>query len=279
MSLPPFTITAPPAPPIPAGLYSAATLTSTDQARFLGGLEVHSPNTGGHGTWPTGCPAPGDMPDKGGQRTAPLTFDATIAWAVDECKTVGITEDEARDRAVNLLRLTEPLDVEKDTAEKLKIVRPARTAGSFEDAVEQIEDALAADGYAGVIHARRGLLAHLPQHLVVRQGAQLFTPGGHRWAFGAGYESLGDTLVGTGPVHIVQGPVSVDVSVNSRNNLRTALAERAVAVGWEPPTIAVTVNRGENNNTGDTGTTGATLPSRTTLPGANTLPNGGNNAS
>lgn len=262
MALPAQPVTAPPANPYPHGLYAAATVVDEAQARHQGGITLITPNAGPHGQWPVDCPTPDDAPDKVGNRPGPVGFPATAVWAIDECKTVGVTETEAQERATHTLRLSEPLDVEKFAASQLTQVTPKVTATGIKAALEQLEDHLTQHGYTGVIHARRGLIAHLTG-MIVRQGGQLLTPGGHKWAFGAGYGALGDTLVGTGPVTIRRGPVVTGMSVDKTNNIRLALAERVVAVGWEPPTLAVTLSRSGPHQT---------LPGDDTLPGASTLP-------
>lgn len=262
MALPPINLTAPPANPAPYGLYAAATVTQDAESRHLGGINLDTPNAGPHGTWPTDCPTPDGTPDKGGDRPDPTVFPSTIVWAADDCKAVGVSEDQARDRAMQTLRLSEPLDVEDHVATLLAGITPTQV-NTIRQSVELLEDALTQNGHTGVIHARRGLIAYL-QPLIVRQGGQLLTPGGHRWAFGAGYGTLGDTLVGTGPVHIRQSPVEIRQAFDRETNDRTVIAERVVTVSWEAPTAAVTLPRQD--------TTDLTLPGPELLPSPITLP-------
>ncbi|MFC3848877.1 hypothetical protein ACFORJ_01670 [Corynebacterium hansenii] len=241
MALPTVPVVLPPANPYTGGLYDAATLIDDLAARHLGGLTVDSPNHGPHGSWPTECPTPGDTPGKGGPRPAPRDVDATIVWAADECNTVGITDEEAKARAAQALRLAEQVDVEKHAATDLKKVTATQVA-DIVAAVAHLEQELTADGFTGVIHARRGLLAVAEKaSMIIRQGSRLLTPGGHRWAFGAGYTDLGDTVVGTGPVIIRRSPVTESLTLNARTNTRMALAERVVAVAWDTPTAAATI--------------------------------------
>ena len=75
----------------------------------------------------------------------------------------------------------------------------------------------------------------------MRQGQAMFTPGGHRWAFGGGYEALGTTLVGTGAVTVVRAPITQAEAVDTRLNDFHAIAERVVAVGWEGDALAVSL--------------------------------------
>lgn len=241
MALPPVIVTSPPANPYPYGLYSAATVIGATDARHQGGMALDSPNTPSHGQWPVICPVPEDTPDKQAQRDALPTFPAITVWAADECKAVGISAEQAQERAIQALKLAEPLEVEAFAATQLKKVTPAETAASLEEAVSLLEEALVSHGHTGVIHARRGLMPLLSK-VIIRQGGQLLSPGGHKWAFGGGYQELGDTLVGTGPVLIRQSPAETSEAFNSNNNVRTALAERVVSVGWEGPTLAVSVS-------------------------------------
>ena len=241
MALPPLYVIAPPATPAPHGLYDAASVTQDTADRHLGGVLLDTPNGGPAGTWPTDCPTPDDTPDKGGARPAAVQHDSTVVWAADECKTVGVDDAAAQARAEQALRLAEPVQVEQHTAPRLLDAADTPTSVTdWEAAVAAIEDALAAGGYTGVVHARRGVLPYVTRW-VVRQGGVLLTPGGHRWAFGAGYGALGDTLVGTGPVHVRQGPVTHRTALDHATNTRLAVAERVVNVAWEPPTVAVTM--------------------------------------
>lgn len=241
MALPTVPVVLPPANPYTGGLYDAATTIDDLAARHLGGLTVDSPNHGPHGSWPTECPTPDETPDKGGARPAPRDVDATIVWAADDCKTVGITDEEAKARAAQTLRLTEQVDVEKHAAAALAEVEATQVA-DIVAAVAHLEQALAADGFTGVIHARRGLVAVAEKaSMIIRQGSRLMTPGGHLWAFGAGYTALGDTLVGTGPVQIRRSPITESMSLGARTNERLALAERVVAVAWDTPIAAATI--------------------------------------
>lgn len=265
MALPRVPLTLPAANPLTGGLYSAATVTDLPDARIDGGLDVDSPNHQPHGRWGTGCP---DATDPTGTRPARRQFDATVAWASDQCAPVGVTAQEASERAQHGLRLTEQIDVEEHTAAALNAGATATDAPSLITAVEQIEEALGAHGYAGVIHARRGMIALAQKAgVLVRQGQGLFSPGGHRWAFGPGYGALGNTLVATGPVLVQRGPVSEEQVFEPKNNDRLTVASRTVAVAWDTPHLAVTV---PTAGTGET----ILVPSDGLFPSDALYPNG-----
>lgn len=242
MALPTMPVLIAPANPYTGGLYDAATIIDPDDARHLAGVALRSPNRGPAGTWPTGCPTPDDAGEKVGSRPDPEDFPGVVVWAADGCKTVGVDLPDGEARAVHTLRLREPVEVEKHTARLLDTIT-GPTATDIVDAVSQLDEALAAYGYTGVVHARRGLLAAAEKaDMVVRQGSRLMTPGGNRWAFGAGYTALGNKLVGTGPVVIHRSPVHVADAIDARHNDATTVAERAVAVGWDQPTTAITIS-------------------------------------
>ena len=243
--LPPLPLTAPPANPLPGGLYTAARGVDAPDDRHHGGIALESPNTGGAGQWPTACPTPEETPEKTGGRAEPAVFPATVVWAADECHTVGVTDDEARARAAQTLRLREPVEVEKHVAAQLtaKAEAEEQTAATLAEAVAVAEEKIAAAGYVGVLHAsRRLIVAAETAKLIRREGQTLLTPGGHQWAVGAGYTALGaDTIVATRPVIIRRGPVESRIAVDARRNTRVAVAERVVAAAWELPTTVITI--------------------------------------
>ena len=239
-----------PANPLAVGtLYVAATVADlAAPSRIDGGVNIEQVNCGeSAGVWPLDCPPPDDAGElRGGDRAAALTFDAYGVWAADECSLVGATEQEARERAMQRLRLTEERVVSAAFADRL--LADAGTAATapgdgIVGAVGALEEALAEGGLPGVIHAARHHLAYAANKgLVVRvQGGRLETPGGNVWAFGTGYGELGATLVGTGPVTIFRSDVQVDVGMNHGQNERTAVAQRAVVPTYECAAIAVEV--------------------------------------
>lgn len=241
--LPPLPITAPVANPLPAGLYSAATVIDAADDRHHGGLLLDSPNIGGQsGLWPTSCPTPAETPEKGGERPGPVMGPATVVWAADECSTVGGDDQEALARAAQILRLREQIEVEHWLLDQLMDVAEVQQSNDLLDALEQFEvTAGVIHAAPSVIHANRGVLVELAARypgLVRREGQGFLTPGGHRWAFGGGYADAGDDLVLTGPVTIRRGPVEARVVVDPTTNRRLAVAERTIAAAWEGPVIA-----------------------------------------
>lgn len=237
MDFPTIEVSTPLAVPLSGGLYDAASVQDSDSARHLGGLTLEPSNTGTAGLWPA-AGATEDTPPKQAERPDRVAFDATVVWVADGVKTVAATEEGVRQRNEHLMRLLEPVQVERFVAEKLRAGDPKETAVSLEAQLSQIEQELGETGRAGVVHASRAMLPYLNK-FVTRQGQSLFTPGGHRWAFGGGYEALGTDLVGTGPVVVVRGPVTAAQTIDARHNQYEGIAERVVAVGWEGPTIRV----------------------------------------
>lgn len=233
--------------PHTGGLFTAATVETSDAFdRAQGGIETTALNSGGHGYWDTGC-GPQDDPDqvKQGVRPGRYSSDSMIVWAADDCGLIGNSVEESKARAQQILRLYEEMDAEAATVPVLldKAGTPATAptgADAFVLAVGAIEQALGKTGVAGVIHARRGLAALAARSgLVVSNSAgKLTTPLGNTWAFGAGYDELDNTLVGTGPVLVRKGPVFVQEAVAHRKNERTAIAERLINVTWALTTVA-----------------------------------------
>lgn len=236
--------------PHTGGLYTAATIEPTDDERLDGGVEVTPVNeaTAGHGYWDTGC-GPQDDPaaSKEGERAGRVYSPSLIVWAADDCSLIANSAEEARARAAQLLRLYEPLDVEADTATRLlaaagtAATAPTATyAPAFVLAVGAVEAALGRTGVAGVIHASRDLAAAAAHFglIVNGPGGRLTTPLGNAWAFGGGYDALGSTLVGTGPVTVRRSSVTARDTFEHRQNQRTAIAERTINVSWELATVA-----------------------------------------
>lgn len=242
MALPTLPVTLPPATPFTGGLYDAATIIDDAAARHLGGVTVTDPNVGGHGRWQ--LPAPDDgNPDKVGDRLDPTDHPATVVWAADSAKSVSWTDDEALARAEHVLRLIEPVEVEQHVAEQFATLTADDTASSWVDAVALADLALAKAGHTGVVHVYRAHLAALQDaSMIVRQSGRMLTPGGNVYAFGAGYEALGSTIVATGDVFVRRGPVTSLASLDHASNTRTGLAERVVAPYWGNPVSAITVN-------------------------------------
>ena len=236
MAIPPVTYTAVQANPLGGGLYDAASVVDAADGRHLSGIMLEPVNEGISGLWEhTGE----DNPDKVGERLDWPSFPGTVVWAADSVKTVGASIEGARERAEHILRLREPIEVERFVAGQL-LEAEASAVASVREQLAHLELELGERGYPGVIHASREMLPAL-KDFIVRQGQAMFTPGGHRWAFGGGYEALGTTLVGTGAVTVVRAPITQAEAVDTRLNDFHAIAERVVAVGWEGDALAVSL--------------------------------------
>ncbi|MBF6138135.1 hypothetical protein IU501_34770 [Nocardia otitidiscaviarum] len=243
---------APPLPPQPFGLYSVTTPIDVpppadgSSPRLISGVDWIPANCGPSGVWtydlcPTPDPAPED--EKTGERPDDGAFPPVIVWAVDECSLYATDTSENEARAQQILRLHEPLWVERHLAALLAARATALpAAASLAAAVGALEEALGDTGFAGVLHARRGLAAQLADlNLVAVDGGQARTPLTNLWSFGGGYTDLGDTLYATGPITIWCDPVTTRTAVEHTVNAREALAERRIVVGWECPTTVYSV--------------------------------------
>lgn len=240
MAIPPVSYTAVQANPLGGGLYDAASVVDAADGRHLSGIMLEPVNEGASGLWEY---AGEDNPDKVGERLDWPSFPGTVVWAADSVKTVGASIEGARERAEHILRLREPIEVERFVAGQL-LEAEASAVASVREQLAYLELELGERGYPGVIHASRELLPAL-KDFIVRQGQAMFTPGGHRWAFGGGYEALGTTLVGTGAVTVVRAPITQAEAIDTRLNDFHAIAERVVAVGWEGEALAVSLTGSE----------------------------------
>lgn len=240
MAIPPVSYTAVQANPLGGGLYDAASVVDAADGRHLSGIMLEPVNEGASGLWEY---AGEDNPDKVGERLDWPSFPGTVVWAADSVKTVGASIEGARERAEHILRLREPIEVERFVAGQL-LEAEASAVASVREQLAYLELELGKRGYPGVVHASRELLPAL-KDFIVRQGQAMFTPGGHRWAFGGGYEALGTTLVGTGAVTVVRAPITQAEAVDTRLNDFHAIAERVVAVGWEGDALAVSLTGSE----------------------------------
>ena len=240
MAIPPVSYTAVQANPLGGGLYDAASVVDAADGRHLSGIMLEPVNEGASGLWEY---AGEDNPDKVGERLDWPSFPGTVVWAADSVKTVGASIEGARERAEHILRLREPIEVERFVAGQL-LEAEASAVASVREQLAYLELELGKRGYPGVVHASRELLPAL-KDFIVRQGQAMFTPGGHRWAFGGGYEALGTTLVGTGAVTVVRAPITQAEAIDTRLNDFHAIAERVVAVGWEGDALAVSLTGSE----------------------------------
>jgi hypothetical protein len=250
---------APAVNPAGLGLYTAATLldvplptTSTPADERIGfGLLIRPINcAAGAGTWPANpcAAAPGGGVRKEGDRAeTPEVFLPVEVWGYDEC---GPREfgPKIADRALQNLKLQEPLLVESAFATRLLADAPAPTVvPDIVAAVSALEELLGDAGFLGVIHASRRFAARAESaHLIIRSGGSggiLRTPLGHTWAFGGGYaDVLEDTLVATGPVTVKREPIVQIDGLDPNTNLKFSLAERKIVDGYECHISAVTVD-------------------------------------
>lgn len=240
MATPPVVYSAVPANPLGGGLYDAASVVEAMDMRHLGGMILEPVNEGVSGVWEEGSET---NPEKVGERGEWPEFPATTVWAADGVKTVGASAEGARERAEQLLRLKEPVHVEEFVAGQL-LEAGTQSVSSIKAQMAFLELELGKRGYPGVIHASRELLPELKDY-IVRQGQALFTPGGHRWAFGGGYEALGSDIVGTGAVTVVRSRLIEVGATDTRLNDFHAVAERVVAVGWEGDALRVSLTGSE----------------------------------
>lgn len=232
--------TPPPANPSPFGLYGAAAVTDLPApTRLAEGVRVLNINCGPSGSWSIDyCADPG-TDTKAGDRAEDGTFTGLIVWAVDDCSALG-TQDAA-DRAANLLRLQERIRVEEHVATVLLAEAGAPTASTdLVTALGAVELGIAQYGFNGVVHASAHLAAQAAKdNLIIRNGTTLTTPLGNKWAFGGGYDALGQNLVATGPVVVQRGPVIPNEGSGYPTNEKLTVAEREVLVAWECFTFAV----------------------------------------
>lgn len=224
--------------PLPYGLYDAAIVQDVQSVR--GGVLIE-PDGIASGQWYTACEPSSPNTPKTGAAAEPFTAGTFGVWAAHECKTVGYSDDMATARAVAALRVREPLKAEKHLAVRLAAA-PSVTASNILAQVGEAEKALAATNAPGVVHAARWILPAIEKAGgVIRQGQALFTPGGHRWVFGSGYEALGTAIVATGRVVVQRDPVATSVATALQTNTRLAVAERTLAIGIEAPMTLVKI--------------------------------------
>lgn len=241
--LPPLPVTADPANPLGRGLYAASTLRDLDvPARLIGGVDLDPMNLAtGHGQWPAECGTePDPAPVKAGARADRDEFPATVVWAADECNLVGTPRDEAQARAVQTLRIREPIEAEIHAATVLSDkAGAAEEAADYADAVALLDAGLATRGTRGVVHAPASLAVALKRFLVERSG-RWETPLGHRVAFyAAGLED--DTLYGTSAVTVYRAPTEISEGIGQTKNTRLLVVEREIVITWEGVPILVEV--------------------------------------
>lgn len=250
--LPPVVFDAVPVPASGYGLYSAATIIDTGEvARILGGVTLRPYNCDtGFGTYSTDLCTPGTPAEKDpGVRGIPDDNPAQVVWGAADCAS-DATESEEMARARHTRTLHEPLLVESAFATRmLTDAGPPSSAPDFVTAVGMLEEFLGEQGYQGYIHAARRWAGLASQYRWSNQTSPLRrSPLEHGYVFGGGYsDTLGDTLVATGPLYIWRSePFEQVVTTGSHvqgrfNNSVYAVSERVVAVGYECAIMAVTI--------------------------------------
>lgn len=251
--IPPLEFEATPVPSSGYGLYAAATIIDTGEvARHLGGVTLRPYNcdTGTSTYGVEMCDEDEPVIKAAGERGEPLDFAPMVVYAASECAP-DQTEAEVMDRARHTRTLHEPLLVESAFATRLLTDAGAPTVvPDLATAIGMLEEFLGEQGYQGYIHAARRWAAPASQYRWTNQtGPVLRTPLDHGWVFGGGYaDTLGDTLIATGPLYIWRSAPFEQVettgshSVPAYNNSVYALSERIITVGYECAVMAVTID-------------------------------------
>ncbi|MGV9748409.1 hypothetical protein ACWDTG_26485, partial [Rhodococcus zopfii] len=222
------------------GLYLTATVHDIAEGspnRILGGVDLYPFNCAtGWGTWDVDpCADPGSKL-KYGQRAAPDDpFAALQVWGYDECSP-DEPEDDIVARAHQNLRLHEQILAETHFAARLLAdAGTPTTVTGLVAALGELEAQIGETGTAGTIHLSQRYAAALDAAgVIVGTGPIPRTRLGNALAFGGGYEStLGAVLVATGAVTVWRSPIFQQTTVSAEENLRAAIAERTVVVGYE----------------------------------------------
>jgi hypothetical protein len=265
-----FGVAEPTPQPVGYGLYSAATVLDPADPKAQNGVQWEPSTCGVASPFKVRCPTPDPLPAPNGWpvvQAYPFGVGAGVA-----CKTVGISTADLRDRARNLLRLTEEHAVEfgywtgqfydpsvpgmylahtDATVLSVTPVAPKAALGMLEDAIGDMT------GAVGVIHAARHAVGVLASDMGLRQqGGRLLTILDTPVAAGAGYPGTGPDgtrpagtswLYATGAVQVVRGPVQ-DLAPNPRDSLDRSTndarvhAVRLVSPGHNCGVVAVPIN-------------------------------------
>ncbi|NVN51699.1 hypothetical protein [Mycolicibacterium hippocampi] len=258
----PVEFTAPLTRPVhPLGLDAATAwieTTTPDEARrwlpegvqFRLTSSHHGP-TSAFGVWGAPwCVDPDDLDPEDDLKTGPAVedddpdpFEAQTVWASNRLQNCGNLSPLDRAQAIEIAQQTfalrEPLAVETQFATRLLADAPTPTAvDNLVTAVAHLEEAFAATGTVGLVHARVSMLAVAEdRRMIVRDPATpgvLRTPAGHRWVFGAGYATpLGDTLIGTSQTYGWRDEIKTREAIQHTLNQFVVIAERSVIVGYE----------------------------------------------
>lgn len=170
-------------------------------------------------------------------------------WAFDSCDLTAPSRAEVEQRAAQALRLRESVVVARQFAERLKLdaaylpgVIP--TADDVVTALSVIEGEFAEANVLGYVHLSPDWLPVLASaQLLTRSGTRWTTPGGHALVLDGGYRGgLGRTMVATSaPLLGWRDEVQIRTSLDERQNLYVAIAERSVLVSYEAVVAAVEV--------------------------------------
>lgn len=236
-------------PPPRGGLYTAANVVDQPApARLAGGLNLIATNCGDNGVNEIDCGPVAEGEDGvlyvGSGPGLGESFPAVEVWAADDCDFVR-TQEEASARANHLLALSERTNVERHVAgllaaragELLPTVGEI-LADRLTDAISRAEGVLGGLSLPGVIHLPARLAIYAKKATgATWQGAQAYSPLGHRIVFGGGYDEMGDVMYVTGPVTVLRSPVATRSADDRAHNERLTVSSREVAVGWECLTI------------------------------------------
>ncbi|AGT12750.1 major capsid pentamer protein [Mycobacterium phage Phelemich] len=248
--------------PSPYGLFAATAWqvpaevgdsTEGDAVRHLNGVDFRPVgNYGGEGQsgiWPNDSCATGTEPTPGlikeGLRAAGLpTFDPIVVWAYDECDLTEPSRAEVRERAAQVLRLEEQVDVERELAARMLADAGviSQTAVTLAQAIGYLEAQLALTSTLGFIHIGAQWVAQ-DMDLFLKAGTAYKSPLGHTYVIGGGYvDGLENSIVATSPVYGWRDEPTIREAIEERHNTFVAVAERTVLVGYEHLVAAVTID-------------------------------------
>ncbi|WP_409437223.1 hypothetical protein [Mycobacterium sp. SMC-14] len=251
----PVAFDVPPINPAPGGLFAAVDWQPSDgPSRFLTGVELRGMNFPGDqvGVWDVPwCGVPVlDGPRKEGTRGDVLDpFEPVTVWAFDACDLTAPSRAEVEQRAAQALRMRESVVVARQFATRLLadaavLSGVIPTATDVVAALSTIEGEFSESNALGYVHASPDWLPVLVSaQLLTRSGARWTTPGGHALVLDGGYRAgLGATMIATSaPLLGWRDGVVTRTSLDERQNLYVAIAERSVLVSYEAVVAAVEI--------------------------------------
>ncbi|MBV9923198.1 MAG: hypothetical protein JOY78_20425 [Pseudonocardia sp.] len=246
--------------PSATGLYSHVNWQQVGdpyRAFMRAGIIIRPHNyDGGLGVWGAGWCAdpnnPGDL--KTGNRPnidslAPFVPETVYGFDHDYCGLMDtVSLQEVRDRARHNLELNEGNAAERQFAARMLTDAPSPPAVSdIQEAVGQLEAALAETGTVGYIHANPFWASQVWGLVLGNAPGPFHTPLGHTWVFGGGYvEGLGNTLVATSQVFGWRGDPQFNEAfqhdADDAFEQFIAVAERSVLLGYEKLVAAVHIS-------------------------------------